>query len=67
MTLLLHGSDRVSPSSDVRATAADAVRAHLPAIKRLCLTVFVILLAGGALAGVIALKTAIYFWRFGFH
>jgi hypothetical protein len=33
-------------------------------IKRFCLYGLGALVAGGALAGVIALKAAIYFWRF---
>jgi hypothetical protein len=33
-------------------------------IKRFYLCALAILLAGGAAAGVIALKTAIFFWRF---
>jgi hypothetical protein len=39
-------------------------RAPLTAIKRVCLFALTILLATGAVATAIALKTAIYFWRF---
>ena len=38
--------------------------ARLALIKQICLYAVTIILAGGALTGIIALKTAIYFWRF---
>jgi hypothetical protein len=47
-----------------RIAQADSASAHLAMIKRLCLIASTLLLAGGALAAIIALKTAIYFSRF---
>ena len=38
--------------------------ARLAMIKRVCLRLAAVLLMGGVLAGLIALKTAIFFWRF---
>ncbi|WP_407178706.1 hypothetical protein [Bradyrhizobium sp. STM 3562] len=40
--------------------------AHLPIVKRFCSCVPALLFASAALGGIIALKTAIYFSRFGF-
>jgi hypothetical protein len=39
--------------------------AHLATIKRFCWCAVTVLLAGSAVAGIIALKTAAYFWRIG--
>jgi hypothetical protein len=64
MTLLTHTRgprERAAYSSAHRA--ADAA-ARLAPVKRVCLYAATALLAGGSLAGIIALKTAIYFWRF---
>jgi hypothetical protein len=57
-------------SFDARAGAADlAARraAHLAMIRQFCRVGLTILLAGGALAGIIALKTMVYFWRFNYY
>ena len=51
-------------------TAADlAARraAHLAMIRQFCRIGLTILLAGGALAGIIALKTVVYFWRYNYY
>jgi hypothetical protein len=71
MTLLSHFSDppptsgpalRAYRHDDVASAPAHlgAKDARLAAIRRLLGAAFAILLAGGALAGIIALKTAIY-------
>jgi hypothetical protein len=71
MTLLSHFSDLPHPSgpalrayrhADGAGAPADfgARDARLAAIRRLLGAAFAILLAAGALAGIIALKTAIY-------
>jgi hypothetical protein len=36
-------------------------------IKRFCTCALAALVAGGAVAGIVALKTAIYFWRFNYY
>jgi hypothetical protein len=51
-------------------TAADrAARraAHLAMIRQSCRIGLTILLAGGALAAIIALKTMVYFWRYNYY
>jgi hypothetical protein len=50
--------------SDVRASSAAA---HLAMIKRFCLGALTILLAGSAVAAIMALKVAIYLPRFIHH
>jgi hypothetical protein len=68
MTMLTHTCAPSKPAphlSERRDTVgAGAADAHLAMIKRFCLCALTILVAGGAAAGVIALKAAIYFWRF---
>jgi hypothetical protein len=66
MTMLTHGFDGPADSAESRDLLKGAAKSHLPAIKRFCLCALAILSAGGLLAGAIALKTAIYFWRHGF-
>jgi hypothetical protein len=64
MAILTHDSDGPFPSLEGHTPAGTgAARAYLTVIKRFCVCVLTVLLAGGALAAVIALKTAIYFWR----
>jgi hypothetical protein len=41
--------------------------AHLAMIRQFCRIGLTILLAGGALAGIIALKTMVYFWRYNYY
>ena len=52
------------PSEAPQRVRSGVARTHLAMIKRVCPCVLTVRLAGGALAAVIALKTAIYFWRF---
>jgi len=57
-------------SVEAQVAAADlAARraAHLAMIRQFCRIGLTILLAGGALAGIIALKTMVYFWRFNYY
>jgi hypothetical protein len=67
MALLTHTRgprERAVYSSAQRAAdGAEAAAAGLAPVKRVCLYAATALLAG-TLAGIIALKTAIYFWRF---
>ena len=79
MTMTTHTSGRLqrtpSPSArptsfEARAVAEDlAARraAHLAMIRRFCRIGLTILLAGGALAGIIALKTVVYFLRYNYY
>ena len=62
MAMLTHDFERPfrSPANQP-LVRPDAAKAHLAAIKRVCLCALTVLLAGGAVAAVIALKTAIYF------
>ena len=46
------------------AARPDAARAHLAVLKRFLLCALAVLVAGGAVGGVIALKTAVYFSRY---
>ena len=65
MAMLTHGFERPFRPSDAQQSATPGMAgAHLTTIKRACLFLLTVLLAGGALAAVIALKTAIYFWRY---
>jgi len=66
MTLLSHSPSRTenrfphaapSPRKQVATVETDA---HWATIKRFCLIALTILLAGGAVAGVLALKTTVY-------
>ena len=65
MTMLTHGFDGPVDPTESRDLVKGAAKAHLSALKRFCLVALTILSAGGMLAGAIALKTAIYFWRHG--
>lgn len=65
MAMLTHDFERLFHPSEARPRVRPAAaRAHLAAIKRFSLCALTIFLAGGTLAAGIALKTAIYFWRF---
>jgi hypothetical protein len=65
MAMLTHDLERPFHSSEgQQRVRSGAARARLTLVKRAGLWALTILLAGGALAAVIALKTAIYFWRF---
>ena len=60
MTMLTQtrGPSKPAPCSSERqnAAGAGAAEAHLGMIKRFCMLAFTILLAGAALAGIIALR-----------
>lgn len=68
MTLLTHTGNRFKPasySSGQQSTArATPVGKHREVVKRFCRYIVAGLLVGGAVAGIIALKTAAYFWCF---
>jgi hypothetical protein len=74
MTMLTHTHiplerSSYSPQSRDAKTGAetDAAGTRLATIKRICLCACAALLAGGAMAGIIALRTAIYLARFNYH
>jgi hypothetical protein len=69
MTMLIHTRDRFEPGSfaatsrnGIEADAAAAARREK--IKLFCIRALSVLAALGALTAVIALKAAIYYWRF---
>ena len=68
MTMLTHTRSPFEPAryplesrSDVHASSAAA---HLATIKRFCLAALTILVAGSAVAAIMALKIAVYLLRF---
>jgi hypothetical protein len=67
MTMLTHtsGSFRPTspPSADRHTGATNAVAGHLSRIRQFCWFILNVLLSGGVLAGLIALKTAAFVWR----
>jgi hypothetical protein len=63
MAMLTHDLEPRFRPSEAQQRTRGAARAPLTAIKRVCLFALTVLLATGAVAAVIALKTAIYFWR----
>jgi hypothetical protein len=72
MTMLTHTHgpferSSYSPPQERNAARADATSTRLAAIKRLCLCVCAALLAGSAMAAIIALRTAVYLARFNYH
>ena len=67
MTMLTqtYSSGRPQYSPETRGTARTVVsRTRQVAIKRLCLRALAVLMVGGALAGIIALKAAIFLMYF---
>jgi hypothetical protein len=67
MTMLMHthGPFERAPASMSQIPArADTAALRLAAIKRFCFGALTVLAAFGALTAVIALKAAIYYWRF---
>jgi hypothetical protein len=67
MTMLTHtrGPFKPAPNSSGRHdTATAGADARLAMIKPFYMWAFAILLAGGAAAGLTALRTAIFVWRF---
>ena len=71
MTMLTHTHTPFerSPCAPQRrdAVPAGAAGTRLATIKRICLRTSVALLAGGAMAGIIALRAVIYLARFNYH
>jgi hypothetical protein len=71
MTMLMHTGgplEQASYSSARRDTSvADAARAHLSIIKRFCISALVVLAAASAIAAIIALKAAMFFWVFHYY
>jgi hypothetical protein len=68
MTILTHmgGPAKRTGYSTARqdAVGKGAAKAHLATIKHFCICALTVLMAAGALTAVIALKAAIYYWRF---
>jgi hypothetical protein len=68
MTMLMHtrGPFQRAPSSMTRQNTirVAAAAARLAVVKRFCIGALTVLAAGGALTAIIALKAAIYYWRF---
>jgi hypothetical protein len=68
MTMLTHSHslfERVPDSTSKQNTGkARSTAARRAAINQLCMSALVVLAAFGALTAVIALKAAIYYWRF---
>ena len=71
MTMLTHARGPLQrPTYSPRrqdAAAAGAAEAHLAMIKRFCISALTVLAAGGAIAAIIALKAAIFFWVFHYY
>jgi hypothetical protein len=68
MTMLMHtrGPFERAPDSLTAQDTAEAppVKAHWAMFKRFCIVALTALAAGAALAAIIALKAAIFYWRF---
>ena len=60
-------SEACPASADLTADLAADLAARRAKIGQFCRIGLTILLAGGALAGIIALKTMVYFWRFNYY
>ena len=70
MTMLTHthAPFERSPYAPQQPDAeTDAAATRFAAVKRICLCTVAALLAGGAMTGIIALRTAIYLARFNYH
>jgi len=67
MTMLTHSPGSFQPSSrpsvDRHSGATHAVGVHRTMIRQIFWFALNVLLAGGALAGIIALKTLAFVWR----
>jgi hypothetical protein len=68
MTMLMHTHSPFerAPASMKKQNnvRVDTGTTHMAAIKRFCFGALMVLGAAGALTAVIALKAAIYYWRF---
>ena len=71
MSILMHTNgpfERARHSSPQRdRAAARPAPAYRAMIKRFCLAAFTVLAAGAALAAVIALKAALFFWVYHYY
>jgi hypothetical protein len=71
MSILMHTNgpfERARHSSPQRdRAAARPAPAYLAMIKRFCLATLTVLAAGAALAAVIALKAALFFWVYHYY
>ena len=71
MTMLMHtrGPLERAPYSSQRrdALAARPAAAHLAMIKRFCIGALTVLAAGAAIAAIIALKAALFFWAYHYY
>jgi hypothetical protein len=63
MTMLMHTRGTPHSSGHRDTIESGTAGARLAAVKRFCMCAVAALLGGGAIAGIIALKTAAYFWR----
>ena len=64
MSMLMHRLEQPADSSRKRyALWAGLSKAHGATIKCLCLRALAVVLMGGVLAGLIALKTVAFLWR----
>jgi len=68
MTMIAHGHgpfDAAVHSSPARgSTVTTAAEARRPMIKRLCIDALAMLALGGVGTAVVALRAALYFWRY---
>ena len=64
MAILTHDFERPVRQAGKQHVGSDAERSHKAVLKRFFLCALTVLLAGGAVAGIIALKTAVYFARY---
>jgi hypothetical protein len=71
MTMPMHRSgpfERARHSSQrLDRVATRPAAAHLAMIKRFCVAALTVLAAGAALAAVIALKAALFFWVYHYY
>jgi hypothetical protein len=64
MTMLTQDFERPLQVARPRLLSPEAEKTHVAAIKRACAVAFGLLLGGGGIAAIIALRTAIYLARF---
>ena len=67
MTMLTRNGARFKTAAQGRRETIGAANAHLVVIRRFGMCALMVLLAGGAATGVIALKTAIFLLRHHYH
>jgi hypothetical protein len=68
MTMLMHTHRPFERAPSLigrqNTVGADTAAARRAAIKRFCISALTVLAAFGALTAIVALKAAIYYWRF---